>query len=101
MDSVVASLLPVAFFSPPRLRRGAGAAGGVVCHRVEPPRRSAPPAPASRVASRLAFAGGKCAQAHLPNSLLTLIRGGKEAFVRGGEEAFVLCFPSFPRRGAG
>src|SRR5260221_11742679 len=43
MDSVVASLLLVAFFSPPHLRRGAGAAGGVVCHRVEPPRRFAPP----------------------------------------------------------
>src|SRR6266849_2730083 len=77
MGSAVASLLPVAFPSPPRLRRGAGAPGGVVvCHRVEPPRRFAPPAPASRAASRLAFAGGKCAQVHLPNSLLTLVQGG-------------------------
>src|SRR6266699_4005581 len=77
MGSAVASLLLVAFLSPPRLRRGAGEAGGVVvCHRVGPPRRFAPPAPASRAASRLAFAGGKCAQAHLPNSLLTLVQGG-------------------------
>src|SRR5882672_10860547 len=77
MGSAVASLLLVTFPSPPRLRRGAGAAGGVVaCHRVGPPRRFAPPAPASRAASRLAFAGGKCAQAHFPNSLLTLVQGG-------------------------
>src|SRR5258706_5539756 len=44
MGSAVASLLLVAFPSPPHSRRGAGEAGGVVVyHRVGPPRRFAPP----------------------------------------------------------